>query len=491
MNAPGVILAAGRIVGARFTVKASLGTVGSGRIGRHHAITEPNQEVLLEVIACPERGRQAFASAIEETRRRLADVPTRLVVPFIDHGVEESGLGYVVAPWPSVPPLGELVGVCPLGPTEIVDLGRALSASLAAAHAVGVFHLGLDASCVYVPPLTTGAVLVSGFGLAHAASTAGIEGWEAGGAPELADGASHATRSADVFGAARVLVHAALGSPDRLAAGGAALEDRLPAPMVETLRRALDPDPRARFEDVLAFAEALAEALSGKRLPPRTIPVPSSTRTAVAAPTVPAEPPPMVASTSPFEVSPPGVTSSSGETAFVPPRRSVLPWVGGGLALALAMGVLVVARRPRTGPIASEISPSLPVVVASGEGTASSREIAPPSAPTPPASAPVPPAPPEVETPLGANEALLTVACTPACETVLVDGKPLTPVTAPAKLAPGTYGVGVSAPGYGGQWKKVVLKGGTRQTVPFTLTPAVKAPAQRPKNCGKFLKRCD
>lgn len=481
MSAPNVLLAAGRIVGGKYAVKASLGMAGTGRVGRHHAITEPNQEVLLEVIACPEHGRHAFASEMEETRRRLADVPTRLVVPWSEHGVEESGLGYVVAPWPSVPPLGELVAVCTLLPAELVDLARALAASLGAAHAVGVLHLGLDASSVHVPPLTKGAVIVSGFGLVRAAAAAGVDGWQEGGAPELARGIAEATAAADVFGVARVLQHAAT-------AGAATLEECLPAPMAETIRRALDADPRARFEDVAALAETLAAALAGKRPPPRTIPVPSSASLVAAAVVAPVEPPPpMAVSTSPFEVGSPRV-SSSGEIAIVPPRRSAVPWVAGGVAVVLALvtGVVVVAKRPRPGPVAQEVLASRPAPSASAVATPiATAAVAVASPPDPP------PIAREAEKPLGTNEAELTIACTPACETILVNGKALDTGVAPARLPAGTYGIGVSAPGYGGQWKKVVLKAGARQTVPFTMTPAVKAPAARPKNCGKFLKRCD
>ena len=66
-----------------------------------------------------------------------------------------------------------------------------------------------------------------------------------------------------------------------------------------------------------------------------------------------------------------------------------------------------------------------------------------------------------------------------------------------AHLSPGSYGVGVSSPGQGGQWRKVFVRAGEQQTVTFTLTPAAPARPAAPTApaaktpCGKFLKRCN
>lgn len=474
-----MLLPPGRIVAGRYAVKIALGVVRG--VGRHHALTEPNQEVLLETIACPPEARQAFSASMDETRTRLADVPTRLVAAPLVHGIDEqNGLAYVVSVWPSAPPLAELVAVCPLTPAEMVELGRAMAASLGAAHAAGALHLALDPSCVFVPPLGNGAVAISGFGVAQARA--------AGERAPLA-----ATVATDVEGAARILVYAVTGVVDGKE-GLVQAADRLPTAMTDVLRRGLDDDPQAHWESPAQLAEALSDALAGKASSPTTVRVPAS------APKMPVPtPPPMMvapvptpmprppsppelaaplvaASTSPFAVSP--QAASSGELPTVAglhePGHRRLPVVAIGIGtvalLALVTGIVWVARSPKPQPVAA-------APPASAAPPPAAVTTAPPT-PTPPASAAPPPArePP----PVGANEAELVVTCEPACEVVLANSKPLTGYPDPVRLKPGTYGIGVSRAGYGGQWRKVVLKGGTRQTLSFTLTRA-NAPSRRPK----------
>lgn len=151
------------------------------------------------------------------------------------------------------------------------------------------------------------------------------------------------------------------------------------------------------------------------------------------------------------------VTTRPRRTVYLPNRVIVAL---GAAVTALTLGVTFAAYRkinsaPLPGP--SELDAS------------STAET-----PGPPTSIVVPP-PPLHEDPapdasaLGPNESELEVVCTPECEKVLVDGKPMKQHPAPLRLPPGRHGIGVARTGYGGQYKLVLLKPAERQTVSFTL----------------------
>jgi serine/threonine-protein kinase len=250
---------------------------------------------------------------------------------------------------------------------------------------------------------------------------------------------------------------------------------------------------------------------------------------------------PLVAAAKPAPSSPPAIAEVVAEaTPLVPPpkksRRFPLGAAAGGGLVALAALVALVARfapiHARTPPPKATEAPS---VVAAAPPTATAPNEAPPpssppavasitapapiggdspapAAPTPAASesaapapvvadspapaapapvaadTPAPAAPEAVETTLTAaaadSNAQLVVTCEPACERVLVNGKPMASYPDPASLPPGSYGIGVGRHGYGGQYRMIKLSKGEHTTVHFTLN-AVR------RKCGKFLERCD
>lgn len=204
--------------------------------------------------------------------------------------------------------------------------------------------------------------------------------------------------------------------------------------------------------------------------PPAPPPRRSSPSFPDATPSTPAPPPTAEATTSQPTSDPAGTTSAPIATPIEPvavrPRRSV--YIPNRVLVvlvvavtALTLGVTIAAFRK----INSTPPPSPSAAVASET----------PETPGPPTSIVVPPPPIDDAVPdaaaatLGANESELEVQCTPACEKVLVDGKPSTQYPAPMRLTPGRHGIGVGRTGYGGQYKLVFLKPAERQTVTFKL----------------------
>jgi hypothetical protein len=191
------------------------------------------------------------------------------------------------------------------------------------------------------------------------------------------------------------------------------------------------------------------------------------------------------------------IVETTGASTFDAPRPS---YRRGALAAAAASVVVVLivaslvamAGRGRSPPETARA----PVASASISlaSHAPAGRVAPALATSAPSTPPAPSASSEPVTSepltLKPGEAELTVVCTPVpCTTIMVDRQPFVSDGVPKAMPAGTHGVGVSRPGYGGQWQLTKLRDGERAKVEFLLTPVRVAAPKKP--CGKFLQRCD
>lgn len=162
--------------------------------------------------------------------------------------------------------------------------------------------------------------------------------------------------------------------------------------------------------------------------------------------------------------------------------------VGWGLARGRSYTATAHAEPPPQ--VAAAASHVVPPVTAALTASAPSQ-----TTPTPAAS--TAPAPGASETASAATaaaapeeprSALLTVACTPECSSVTIDGEAVT--VFPASLAPGAHSVVAQRGSHAPQKKRVTLTAGKPETVAIVWRAPSAEPAPK-KSCGKFLKRCD
>lgn len=186
-------------------------------------------------------------------------------------------------------------------------------------------------------------------------------------------------------------------------------------------------------------------------------------------------------------------------------QKQIIALAAAGGASLLGLLTLVIVLAVRSGGDAAAKTNAAASASASASAATSVAELdpAPDTAPPPPAPASAAPAPPTSEpasAALGANESEIEIVCEPACDHVALDGHQRDPSTPIARVRPGPHAIGVAKAGYRGDWRRVTVAGGKRETVRFDLVaataapPVVARPAAPPpakKPCGKFLKRCD
>jgi len=282
----------GHIIGGKYTLQGLLHRAPWAIT--HRAITSPNREVVLKVLAVELAARPGL---LEQARRAGAlteAVPSHLALRVLDQGIDAStGAPYLVAPHAATPSLAQLVELCPLTPAEAVAFARNLGKALDAAHAAGFPHLALKPSNVFVGPGPGYAVQVGDYGSNLIRTLAGDDvmsftaPWLA---PEQLAGDRTAGPGADIFAAALITFFALTGRSMWQACSGnqanvAAWRDEIrhrPRPASEraselglTLNPALDgaiaralSRPDERFKTVGEFAESLAAGLEGRATRP-------------------------------------------------------------------------------------------------------------------------------------------------------------------------------------------------------------------------------
>src|SRR5688572_15575888 len=206
-----------------------------------------------------ERMRRFFA----RERRAVARLSHPNVVQLFDLGPDYIAMRYIDGPT-----LARRLGT-PIEPAYALDIALQIASALAHAHSRGVVHRDVKPSNILLDSL--GNAFLADFGLAallddkDAAEDRG--GTPQYMAPEQARG-EPAGPAADQFALAIVIAEMLVGGrvtadPDAIAK---ALPDALPGTLVDTLRKAVDPDAAKRWPSVDEFATAL-RALDVTRAP--------------------------------------------------------------------------------------------------------------------------------------------------------------------------------------------------------------------------------
>jgi serine/threonine-protein kinase len=511
---------AGQVVGGKYTVKAVLRRGERTATYSAIAIEDPPREVVLRAVGKDDASSlDAFAARVPE----LAGLPAPYVLRVLEVSTdEETGARFVASEHARHPSLASLIALGTLTIGEAITLANELARIVDAAHDKRVLHLGLKPTSVFVGTMLTGGVEVSDFELPELDDTFERKRWLA---PEQLEGAP-ATAAADVFSTALLVFHAITGKHYWSATTIEELRAEMEAPLIAPWKRAdehgvtLPPEMDEVFVKALSHAPAerprrVADFARALDAAPKTVisvpPPPMDLVASLAAtenaalPGAPAEAPitpevivplggpaPVEGISPPLRPPPAAPVDARPPIHAAPPvgedearrRKLVVVGVLGGAAAILMLGLVASAFR-HCGSGAVPVA-SASAVAATVASIAEPTAAAPPPPPPPQATEAPPPPVAEVDAAppapaLGPDESELLVLCEPACNVVMVDRKSMTGYSDAMKLPPGKHGVGVSSPGYYGDWKLVTTKPGERSTVTFLLTKKPPTPTKPPK----------
>lgn len=284
----GVDARIGRRVVDRYELCAVLGTGASGVV--YEALdTSLDEPVAVKVLHEHLRASGGHVARFAREVRATASIAHPSVVRVLDAGEDADGTLFLVMELLRGELLFDRLGRPPaLATAEILAVGRELLGALAAAHQLGIVHRDIKPENLFLTREEDGSTTLKilDFGIAklvepQAAATFRtaeglILGTPAYMSPEVCRGLA-VTEAADLWAVAAVLYEALAGAPpfdephvgrllSKVVKGRASsLREKrpdLPARLVETLDRALDPDPSRRWPTADAMAEALS-AVSG------------------------------------------------------------------------------------------------------------------------------------------------------------------------------------------------------------------------------------
>ena len=499
----------GQFVCGRYTIKGVLRR--GDRSSTYAAVLgEPPREVVLRVVGKDDAAKlDPFAAQVAD----LGALPAPQVLRVLEVATDDdSGARFVASEHARHPSLASLIGLGALTIGETITFANEVARIVDAAHDKRVLHLGLKPTNVFVAEMLKGGVEISDFALPALDDVFESKRWLA---PEQLEGVP-ATAAADVFSTALLVFHAFTGKHYWSATTLDELRAEIDAPLVAPWKRAaehgvtLPPEmdevfvrarsraPADRPRRVADFARALDAAPKNVvSVPPPPMDLVASlaaSESAASAPVAPeapivpevivpvagpspaSPPPPSPARPAPVALLPEPEAAPLSTAAEARRRRLIVASILGGAGAILLLALVVSAFQH----LRSALSPAT-TASASASSVASIAEPVTPPPPPPQASESPPPAAeidaaPPAST-LGPDESELLVVCEPACTVVMVDRKSMTGVQDAMKLPPGKHGVGVSAPGYYGDWKLVTTTGGARATVTFILTKKPPKPA--------------
>jgi serine/threonine-protein kinase len=256
------------LLGGRYRVERLLGSGGMGRVYLAHDELS-GRSVAVKVVAPPTDARLAegYRRFVREARVVSSLQHPHLVAVVAFH--EE--LGLLAMEYMAGGTLADRLA-SPLSPAQVRALGVELLRGLEAAHAHGVIHRDLKPQNVFYA--ASGEAKLGDFGVAHlqdlgATQTAGFIGTLAYMSPEQISGAPLSFAS-DIYGLGVTLFQALTGrlpftGPDFVAQHlgetppePSSLREGLDPAWDRVLRRALEKDPRARWDSLEALRHAIA-----------------------------------------------------------------------------------------------------------------------------------------------------------------------------------------------------------------------------------------
>ncbi len=346
--------ALGDVLGGRYRLVELLGQGGMATIYRA-TDAQLGREVAVKVLH-PEYGRDPdFVARFKQEAQAAASLSHPNIVGVYDFGTDAVG-PYIVMELVDGEDVATLLARNgPLPPRQAARLAAEVAHALAAAHARGIVHRDVKPGNVLVS--SDGRVKVTDFGIARAWSDARLTlpGVTLGSvhyfSPEQALG-EQATEASDIYSLGIVLYELLSGRrpwEGDSAAAVAMARISAPPPLVSAVRpnvppvleaidrRALSPDPAARYVSAKAMADALEGFLGeGAR------PIAPAAATAAAATAARAFPPDAYAG-APARTAPPAPPPASARLEELEPEepRGASPWIWVAALLGLVILVVV------------------------------------------------------------------------------------------------------------------------------------------------------
>jgi serine/threonine protein kinase len=437
MTAPELV--SGHIVAGKYAVERLL--LQGGATATYHAITAPRREVALKMYDPALESFPHVLAALAKYQSVGARVPDALILPIVDSGTDAAtGARYTVADFNPMPPLAQLVELCPVAVAEMPVLLRQLARAVDALHANDMAHLSLHPHNVFVGPGPKYEVRIGDFGASlvrGALRPIDPSGrWFPWLAPEQMTDPGAGGKAADIFSVALLAFFAVTGksywksclSPRNAEAWARELVGvRVPVserckelsvslgPELDSVfARALAVDPARRFKTAREFSTAVDAALAApKNVAPaarreKTVPRAASTGPRAPSPSQPRAP-------SPSQPQAPPLHGSSDDDDNVPTvanipikflaSRATMMGIGGDPIAQAIADAAAKAPSPTAPPVAAAAPPVAPVAPPAATALATAATVAveqPPAEPTKSAPAdtpnmvavtPIPPAP--------------------------------------------------------------------------------------------------
>ncbi len=505
-------LAPGHVVAGKYTLRALLGF--TGEVATYHAASADGREVVVKLYD-PAVGQRADVMAqLDRERQLIARLPPASVVAAFDAGYDAStGAPFSVAEHLQIPSLAKLIETGPLSPEVVAAVVRGVAYVLDAAHGVGLSHLALKPTNVFVGPAPSYPVRITDFDASvirrtspatHEVYAQSAPWW----APEQLQPAAVLGPATDVFSTALLAFYALTGrtywlscqmSPPDLPNWQVELMGQR-SPVSQRARelgsvvnplfdgvfgRALSLNQQDRPQSSMEIANVLAAAV-GNEQAPQTMAFPDSfdNGSVADAPYLakPGEQGGYVATGASMgeaggpggPLGPTGAAGPDGGAAALPPFPQPVQKKSSSPTTAIVIGVIVAVlfgggamallfmRSP------SSESPSATASGAASETAATSvdtaPEPAPASAPAPAAatsgSAPEPSAEPATSAePEGAKVSVF-FRCTPKCDRIELDGKAVEKPEEKLELEPGKHRIVLIKRGYLIHKEDIVVEAG-------------------------------
>jgi eukaryotic-like serine/threonine-protein kinase len=248
----------GVVIDDRFVLEARAGAGGMATVYRAHD-RATGGPVAIKVL---ERQDELNLERFEREARVVAELSHPGLVRYIAHGVEPSGIRYLVMEWLDGCDLAERLVRGPLGVATAIALVRRAADALAAAHARGIIHRDVKPSNLFLVDERADRIKIVDFGLARVAGgdsatrTGSSIGTPRYMAPEQVRGRRDLDARVDVYGLGGVLFNALTGRPPFPGADNMAI-------LAKVL---LEDPPRVRelVPEVPAALDELVEAMLAK-----------------------------------------------------------------------------------------------------------------------------------------------------------------------------------------------------------------------------------
>jgi serine/threonine protein kinase len=276
----------GERIAERYELVRLLGAGSSGAV-YEAADTQKNEPVAIKLLHEHLRTSDGHVKRFAREVRATSTIAHSAVVRVLDAGEDRGGTLFLVMELLQGQLLFQRMSKTPLETREVVEIGRQLLGALAAAHARGVVHRDIKPENLFLTESDSGAIRlkVLDFGIAKLLRPQAtisfqtldglILGTPAYMSPELCRGMP-VTDAADLWAAASVLYELFSGDPpfDEEHVGRLILKivkerapslathrPDLPAPVIEAVDRALDPDPAKRWQNAAEFGAALSSGM--------------------------------------------------------------------------------------------------------------------------------------------------------------------------------------------------------------------------------------